>query len=437
MISLERRLQFILAGLMALILIILLIITSVSTRHLLQKFTISSLSYNTTSIVKALDVKTATVNPAQIDDRYHNRFSGHYFSIQVGTKSIINSESLGDESLISADQGFVSVQRNMPGPNQQRIFIWSEKLIKHGERVTISIAEDMSEYKKHLQHFIVMFSLIGLSGIALMLLLQRFIIRQLFKHLDNSRREIKQIESGDRQTLSENVPTEIYPLVKEFNHSLLLMQQRMERSRNSLGNLAHALKTPLSLLMQQLEKGDKKTDAILINAKKQAERIRQLTERELKRARLAGKGNTSQRFDPKEELPVLIKLLKQVHIDKPLQVNLIIDERTKVFGDREDMLELLGNLLDNAFKWAKGEVSCTITPLVHQEKTQILIEDDGKSLAVKTFNEISKRGIRLDESVEGHGLGLAICKDIAALYAGNIRFGKSEKLGGFLVEVIL
>lgn len=432
MISLERRLQLFLASLMILILFVLLVITGVSTRHLLQKFVISHLSQDAVDIIDALNLDTQTVDVNLQDVSYSTRFSGHYYSIEINHKTIINSDSLGNETLIDLNKTFEKIQRNTPGPNNQSLFIWSEKLEKSGVNIMIAVAEDMSEYKKHLQHFIIMFSLIGLAGMVLMLLLQRFIIRQLFKQLDQSRLEIKQVEEGFRQSLSEEVPAEIYPLVKEFNRSLLLMQQRMERSRNSLGNLAHALKTPLSLLMQQLDSDDKNK---IYKSKKQAERIRQLTERELKRARLAGKGNTSQRFDPREELPTLIELLKQVHHVQKLDVNLSIDDAVTVFGDREDMLELLGNLMDNAFKWARTQVICTIKPDLEQNKIIVLIEDDGKSIAENDIKQLTQRGIRLDEDVDGHGLGLAICKDIVALYAGSIRFDRSKTLGGFLVEI--
>ena len=278
------------------------------------------------------------------------------------------------------------------------------------------------------RHFRLLFISIGLIGFISLLLLQHFVIRRQFKQLDQSRAELKKIESGERQQLSEDVPTEIYPLVKEFNHSLSIMQQRMERSRNSLGNLAHALKTPLSILMQNL---DKNKPAI-----KQAERIRQLTDRELKRARMAGLGNTSQRFNPREELPVLIGVLKQAHQKNQLNVTLNISDSVTVFGDREDMLELLGNLLDNAYKWSNEQISCSLVN-IGNKTTQIIIEDDGEGQQSEILEQLTQRGTRIDESVEGHGLGLAICKDIVKLYGGSIHFDRSKKLGGFLVKILL
>jgi signal transduction histidine kinase len=198
--------------------------------------------------------------------------------------------------------------------------------------------------------------------------------------------------------------------------------------------------------MQQLDSGTKEWDKnnnqqALTQAKNQAERIRQLTERELKRARMAGLGNTTQRFDPREELPVLIEVLKQAHRKNELEVKLHIADSVKVFGDREDMLELLGNLMDNACKWAKSKVICTISITANitgnSASTGIIIEDDGVGKEPDELVGLAKRGIRLDESVEGHGLGLAISKDIVKLYGGTIRFDRSEKLGGFLVEIKL
>jgi signal transduction histidine kinase len=207
----------------------------------------------------------------------------------------------------------------------------------------------------------------------------------------------------------------------------------LERSRNSLGNLAHALKGPLNLLVQYL---DQEPDASNNQqAKLQAERIRQLTERELKRARLAGQGNTTQRFDPRVELPVLVDVLARIHHKSPRCITLDIAPDISRFGDREDMLELVGNLLDNACKWAQEHVRCQLSMVAGH--VQMVVEDDGAGRTAAELQQMAERGVRLDESVEGHGLGLAICKDIVKLYGGTLEFGRSEVLGGLKVTVVL
>ena len=442
--SLERQLQTSLAFVLILILFGLVLIANLSTRSLMQEFVTSHLEHEASRLLAAFEKtsdRTARIRWRRLDPNYNTPSSGHYYAISFagkqGDKTVINSPSLQSETIPLVDNFKPTTLHDLPGPDNQHLIVWSKQYNKNGEIIGISIAEDMSLLMENRRYFSFLFITIGLVGFLLILLLQRFVIRRLFKHLDASRKEIKQVEAGERQQLSENVPTEIYPLVKEFNHSLSLMQQRMERSRNSLGNLAHALKTPLSLLLQQLDN----TEEPLPQAKKQAMRIQQLTERELKRARMAGLGNTSKRFDPREELPTLISVLKQAHRKNELNVSHRIANEVSVFGDREDMMELLGNLLDNAFKWADSSVNCAIITQASSETQastiKVTIEDDGVGGTAEELKQLTQRGIRLDESVEGHGLGLAICKDIVKLYGGSIDFDRSSKLGGLSVEITL
>jgi signal transduction histidine kinase len=283
------------------------------------------------------------------------------------------------------------------------------------------------------QRFKWLFPILATGGIVLILGIQGMVIRRTFRRLDRIRNELRQLEAGNIHKLDETVPTEIYPIIKELNHLLGLMQERLERSRNALGNLAHALKGPLNLLVQHLDQAPDNDGNR--QAQLQAERIRQLTERELKRARMAGQGNTTQRFDPRQELPVLVDVLARIHHKSPRCITLNILPEITRFGDREDMLELLGNLLDNACKWAKEQVFCHI--YADASHIHIRVEDDGRGRTATELQQMAQRGIRLDESVEGHGLGLSICKDIAKLYGGTLEFGRSEALGGVSVVVSL
>jgi signal transduction histidine kinase len=283
------------------------------------------------------------------------------------------------------------------------------------------------------RRFTWLFPILAGCGVVLVLVIQGMVIRRTFRRLDRIRAEVSELETGRIKTLNEQVPAEIHPIIHEFNHVLQLMEERLERSRNSLGNLAHALKGPLNLLIQGL---DQQPDSPAKKmAMQQAERVRQLTQRELKRARMAGLGNTTQRFSAQEDLPVLVEVLAQVH-RKPLDcIQLDIAPDTGRFGDREDMLELLGNLLDNACKWADQRVSCRIGP--DGQRHRMVIEDDGPGRTEAELQQMTERGTRLDETVEGHGLGLAICKGIVKLYDGQLRFGRSQQLGGLLVEVVI
>lgn len=441
--SLQRQLQTNLSIVLVLTLLGLMLTTHLSMKSLFVDFTAPHLESEAKRLLNAFEINNAGLGKVRwrhLDPIYNEPYSGHYYAIRfknhLGVDLTLNSPSLQGET-ISLKAGIkASVENKIEGPKGQKLIIWSKVFSKNGDDIAISIAEDMSTLIEG-RFFYSPFIAISILGFLTILILQYLIARRLFRKLNKSRQELKAIQSGTQEKLSEDVPTEIFPLVREFNNSLSLMQQRMKRSRNSLGNLAHALKTPLSLLLQEIEK----TESGMPLAKEQAERIRHLTERELKRARMAGLGNTSQRFDPREELPTLINVLKQAHRKEALQASYNIANEVTVFGDREDMMELLGNFLDNAFKWAKTEITCSVFAMGMSDgkvsQIKIIIEDDGIGGTSEELTMLTQRGTRLDETVEGHGLGLAICKDIVKLYGGSISFKHSKQLDGLSVEIIL
>ncbi|MCU7812302.1 MAG: hypothetical protein KZQ77_13860, partial [Candidatus Thiodiazotropha sp. (ex Notomyrtea botanica)] len=145
-------------------------------------------------------------------------------------------------------------------------------------------------------------------------------------------------------------------------------------------------------------------------------------------------GTPSQRFDPHQDLSDLVAVVKQIHQNRDIEIEQQIEEELSLFGDREDMFELIGNLLDNAFKWAAGQIRITIAS---DSMILIRVEDDGVALSDHQLSALAQRGSRLDESVEGHGLGLSIAMDIAKLYGGGIEFDRSPDLGGLRVTVSL
>lgn len=266
-----------------------------------------------------------------------------------------------------------------------------------------------------------------------MILIQRFIIGSGFRSLEKVRVDIGLLERGDIPHLQENGPSEVLPLIQEVNRLLEVARTRLLRSRNALGNLAHALKTPLTLL-SQLSERDEMKNAPEINQqiKTQTAILKNLVDRELKKARLAGTPHPGQKLNLRMELVNLLEALKKIYKDKNLNVQFTIPPLQDINLDREDMLELLGNLLDNAFKWAKSKIF--IIANINHHLT-LFIEDNGPGVPDEKLNQLSLRGTRMDETAEGHGLGLAIAKDIVEQYSGKIEFKKSQKLGGFSVFI--
>jgi signal transduction histidine kinase len=255
--------------------------------------------------------------------------------------------------------------------------------------------------------------------------------------LEQVRRELPRLARGEIPQLSVDAPAEVRPLVAELNRLLDLMNQRQRRARHALGNLAHALKTPLTALTQLTDQPPPAGDVrgwwqeIL----QQLQYIRNLTERELKRARIAGSATPGQRVLLAGEVADLVETLRRIHRDRALRFELRIPPNSVFPGDRDDLLELLGNLLDNACQWAKLVVR--LSAGTNAEGLWLRVEDDGPGCPPEQLELLRQRGTRIDESRAGHGLGLGIVGDIVAQYGGTLRLARSDTLGGFLAEVAL
>ena len=433
--SLQRRLQISLTLSLVCFMALLWWAGSLAVQDLGEELIASRLEHDAEALLAAID-PTNRAELKQINPIYNQPFSGHYYAISRADGSRLFSRSLWDQQLDTpALQPGEIKQWHTIGPDGQQLLVWSRHYQKQGQAITLAVAEDLTPLQNQLGLFQWVFAALAFVVLLVLLGMQKRIINNSFHSLDQLRNEIKQLEQGELTTLSEQVPSEVLPLVQEFNRLLELLAQRLERSRNALGNLAHALKTPLSLLTQQLDNPalDQHPD-LRTDAQTQTQRIRTLMERELKRARLAGSASPGQRFDARQELPTLVEVLQQVHSRRELEIELNIAPDVTSFGDREDMLELIGNLLDNACKWANYQVRCTISGT---EQINITVEDDGPSQTEEGLQRLTERGVRLDESVDGHGLGLSIAKDIIKLYNGSIHFDQSETLGGLQIRITL
>ena len=234
------------------------------------------------------------------------------------------------------------------------------------------------------------------------------------------------------------MPAEVAPLVAEFNRLLARFERRLGQSRNAVGNLAHALKGPLNLLVRAAdalpEDAGAGADAGPGAVRQHAERIRQLIDSELRRARLAGRTSRGTRFEPGPEIEALAGLLARIHPDRAVEVRVAVGPGVEIPHDRQDMLELLGNLLDNAFKWAR---SLVMVSLRSADGLLVTIEDDGPGVEPGELARLGGRGVRLDESVAGDGLGLAIVREVVETYGGTLELGRSNRLGGFRAAVRL
>lgn len=437
--SLQRRLQLWLTLSLVLLMGLLWLAGSMAVRVLGEDLISSRLEHDGENLLAAMEFTDAAqpqVRLKRLNPIYMQPFSGHYYTIRLADGSLQNSRSLWDQALeVPPLQPGGHSQWRVSGPADQRLLVWARHFQKQGHGFTLAVAEDLTPLEEHLSLFQWLFAGLAIGVLAILLLVQRQVIKNSFQRLDVVRADIERLGQGEAGSLSEDVPTEVLPLVQEFNRLLELLAQRLERSRNSLGNLAHALKGPLSLLVQYLD-GKTQDDQSTrhTQAQDQVERIRQLMERELRRASLAGSGSPGQHFNAQNELPDLVGALQQIHTSREIDIQWQVVADIPSFGDREDMLELLGNLLDNACKWATSQVRCHIS---RGEGVTITVEDDGPGQSAEGLEKMAQRGIRLDETKEGHGLGLSIARDIVKLYNGDMQFKSSQGLGGLCVEIRL
>jgi len=412
------------------------LLVSVNIQFLAEDYIASRLKHDTETLLGIIRFDNNTklgIDTTRVDQIYNQPFSGHYYVINT-TKQTLSSRSLWDHKLEhkSVKTGQL-LRTSHQGPIQQSLIAISAGYKKQGHQLTITVAEDLNTINKNMSLFKYWFAAIALSMLLILLVLQILILRKILTPLKKTQNELKLLQQGQLDKLNTDSPTELQPLINEVNHLLEVMQQRLRRSRDALSDLAHAIKTPLTIIKQITDKDDipASTKATLI---KQADNIYHISDRILKRARLAGHSHSGTLFSFKHDLPALIKTLDMMYANKEIELSTTVEENVICYLDRQDMLELLGNLLDNAYKWATRKIilSVSINTDLH-----ICIEDDGPGAAPEEIDKLSKRGVRLDEKTQGHGFGLAITTDIINDYNGSINFTQSNQLGGFKTDINL
>jgi signal transduction histidine kinase len=427
--SIEARLRWLLGLLLLLLLAGLFSIgLSLAWSSSLQ-FVATRLAHDGEAILSAIDPSNAQLQRS-LPGIYQQPLSGHYLSIRFGDGQQIRSRSLWDEDLPLPElaPGEQQLQR-LQGPRQQQLLLWSAAYLKDGVVFQLGVAEDISSLHAQFRRLLLASLLAALIGAGLLLLAQAWLLRRLFRRLDQARQQLGEVSAGQRQQLDAPVPSEIRPLVEEFNQLLHALQAHLTRTRHAAGNLAHALKGPLQLMQyraRQLE------DAEL---EQQSEQMRHLIERELHRARLAGSALAGRRFVPRQDLTDLADSIRALYADKPLQLDWRADCAESLPLDQDDMMELLGNLLDNAAKYCQQRIQLQLQQTA--EGLLLTLEDDGLGLEDAQINRLKQRGKRLDEHSPGHGLGLAIVSDIVESYSGSFDLDRSEKLGGLRSRILL
>jgi signal transduction histidine kinase len=414
------------------------LVVNVSLRKLTEEYFASRLTHDAEGLLAGI-IFDEEHRPVVAEDRaspiFRRPFSGHYYEV-MSEGFIVRSHSLLDHTLAvePVPAGQYTLTR-IQGPERQPLIMLVAGYEKRGRLLTIAVAEDYSPIEGEFGVFQWRYVLITCAVLIGLIALQMWVVQRGLRPLEQVRGDVRRLERGEIQELTGKVPAEVVPLVMEINRLITIIGERLERSRNALGNLAHALKTPLTALDQLLNSAELRAHPQLQEElRAQSGMIGSFIQRELKRARLAGAATPGGRFDVRQELPLLLTALKQIYRDKNLEVEWTIPPGLAYPAEREDMLELFGNLLDNACKWAAGKVLFTVAS---GPGLAFSIEDDGPGAPEEKLEQLSARGVRLDESVGGYGLGLSIAREIVEYYNGEMGFDRSPLLGGFRVWVRL
>lgn len=295
---------------------------------------------------------------------------------------------------------------------------------------TFSVSEDLAEFNAQIRRY--RQSLwTWLAVLAVLLLMaQVVVLRWGLRPLRGVARELNAIESGRQEKLQGVYPKEIKRLTDNLNSLIQHERTRQIRYRNALGDLAHSLKTPLAVMRGALS-GDRAQLPATIED--QVARMDSIVAYQLQRAATSGMKNPM--ATPVPIRPVMEKIvaaLNKVHREKNVSVEIMVPDDLAFPGDEGDLMELLGNLADNAYKWCRSKVS--MSAVIHDGLLTITIEDDGAGIAPSQAENILQRGVRADEAVPGHGIGLAVVRDIAEAYQGTVGAGRSS-LGGALIRV--
>ncbi|WP_017903623.1 ATP-binding protein [Pseudomonas asplenii] len=432
--SIQRRLSL---GLVSVLLIVGLIVAQTSLWLFevgLQRYLEDGLHADSENLLVAL---VRGPDGLQLDERrlspaYQRPFSGHYFRIDFADHHW-RSRSLWDQDLPVPEQPGLHANLQL-GPEGQMLLVLRSDYRRLGQSISISVAQDYTPVRESFQLMQRIGLGIGLAALIVILLLQRVTVRRALRPLENAREQIAQLQQGKRSQLETQVPQELEPLVAQINHLLAHTEDSLKRSRNALGNLGHALKTPLAVLLSLAS--DARLDehpGLRKVLREQLEQIEQRLSRELNRARLAGDALPGVLFDCDTELPSLLSTLGMIH-GEHLSLSHAAPPGLQLPWDREDLLELLGNLLDNACKWADAEVRLGIVETVGGYR--LSIEDDGPGIPEQNRDAVFSRGTRLDEQTTGHGLGLGIVRDIVDAWGAQMRL-LSSPLGGLLVTIDL
>jgi two-component system sensor histidine kinase PhoQ len=310
----------------------------------------------------------------------------------------------------------------------------------NGYHLTIYVAENDALFHTGLAAYRrTLFGWLAGLGLAL-LVLQQILLRWSFSPLRRVARDIARIERGGAERLVGPYPREVAVLTRGLNRFIESEREHLKRYRNTLDDLAHSLKTPLAVARSRLESPDPETE-VRQDLLDQVQYMDQIVAYQLARAKASGHSTFAPPIAVQNHAEAVVRSLERVYASKNILCEFDIDEGARFYGEEGDLLELLGNLLENAFKWSNHRVLLRVVriapvdPRSWRAGLDVRVEDDGPGIPAEKLDKVLQRGVRGDERVQGHGIGLAIVEDIVRGYRGVLHVDRSDELGGACFHV--
>jgi signal transduction histidine kinase len=307
-------------------------------------------------------------------------------------------------------------------------------------RYLIEVAGDASEIDNEILNFDRTIGGIFAALLAALLLTTVLQVRFGLAPLKRISESLAAIRSGRAERLAGEFPVEIAPLARETNALIDANREIVERARTHVGNLAHALKTPLSVIVN--EAAARSGDPLARKVLEQADIMRDQVARQLERARLAARsaGVVGALIEVPPVATALARTMEKLHRERDIAIAVDVPDHARFRGEQQDLEEMIGNLVDNACKWAQSRVAIEVVADDAagngNAKVRVIVDDDGPGLSPAEREQVALRGQRLDESKPGSGLGLSIVVELAGLYGGVLTLGTAP-IGGLRAELAL
>jgi signal transduction histidine kinase len=434
---------------------VILVITGVALSSIYQQSVESAFDRRLSIYLKTLIADVAS--PEEAGEKFGQLgeplfelpLSGWYWQVtrlNAAKPDVRASRSLWDGSLphledLGVELGGDGTRRSyVGGPEDQRLRL-VERTIDLGEegRYLVAVAGDPSEIDQEILRFDQRLVITFAALTIVLLLTTLFQVRFGLAPLKRISESLAAIRAGTAERLAGTFPDEIAPLARETNALIDANREIVERARTHVGNLAHALKTPLSVIVNEAAG---RADPFAVKVREQTDIMRDQVARHLERARIATRVSivgTVTEVGP--VVTALARTMEKIHRARGIAIDVDTPPEARFRGERQDLEEMVGNLVDNACKWAQSRVNLEVVAgrpdgSVSSPVVRVLVDDDGPGLTPQEREQVGNRGRRLDETKPGSGLGLSIVVELAQLYGGKLELGTAP-IGGLRVELVL